>query len=76
MPSTVTVFCAICGQGFSPMNKAVGYRSLDRRWWCADETDCTDRAARQAITAAMAQVADTAALDQSWASLKAEGWAV
>lgn len=42
----IVVVCAICWQEWDPRDPAVQYRSLDRKWWCADETACTARRAR------------------------------
>ena len=52
----VFVFCCICGQPWDSSFPAVEYRSLDRKWWCADETACTARRARaEAILQAAAE---------------------
>lgn len=63
------VRCCICGAAWPASSPDVEYRSLDRQWWCADETDCTSRAAR--IKAAM-----LAALDRVWDQLERDGWRI
>jgi hypothetical protein len=72
------VSCCICGKKHDPFSPAVEYRSLDAKWWCADETACTDRAARRELTLAAAQSWELAAmyraLDRAWADLEANGW--
>jgi len=80
--AAVTVFCCICGHAHDATSPAVEYRSLDRKWWCADETGCTDRAARGQLTAELAATpaADLAAmyraLDTVWAALEINGWTI
>lgn len=74
--------CCVCEQSWDPASPAVTYRSLDRKWWCADETACTDRAARREALAAAGVRTDPAtlaamrrALEESWARLWARtGW--
>ena len=79
MPSAL-VYCCICGIACDPSDPAVTYRSLDRKWWCADETDCTDRAARAslALLADQARAGELADMDRAlesvWADLEANGW--
>jgi hypothetical protein len=79
-PAAPNVTCCICGQLWNPADTRVDYRSLDRRWWCADETDCTARRARIEAQAIATPAADLAAmyraLDQVWAELEQQGWKV
>jgi hypothetical protein len=49
VPRDLEVACCICGQVWDPRDPGVLYRSLDRAWWCDDETACTDRRARADI---------------------------
>jgi hypothetical protein len=82
-PAAPNVTCCICGQLWNPADPRVDYRSIDRRWWCADETDCTDRRARMARLEAHGTstppgtlAAMYRALDQVWAELEQQGWRV
>jgi hypothetical protein len=75
------VTCCICGIQRDPTSRAVSYRSLDKKWWCADETACTERRALAEITGrggTGAPAADIAAmyraLNQVWAGLEKNGW--
>ena len=63
------VHCCICGATWPAHSPGVEYRSLDHQWWCADETDCTNRAAR--VKAQM-----LAALDAAWDQLERDGWRI
>ena len=67
MPDTVTVFCCICGEAWAAGNPAVEYRSLDRRWWCRDETECTGRRAR-------GEAELDAAIGEVLADMEKQGW--
>ena len=68
MPS-VTITCCICGHVWPASSPGAEYRSLDKQWWCADETDCTARAARQ-------KAEMLAALDAAWDQLERQGWRI
>jgi hypothetical protein len=75
------VACCICGALHDPRDPAVSYRSLDKKWWCADETACTERRALAEVaghagitTPAGDLAAMYRALDAVWADLEANGW--
>ena len=76
------VVCCICGQLWDARDPGITYRSIDRRWWCADDQACLEWASRAAILAASPVRTDPAtlakmyrALDASWAALWARmGW--
>ena len=44
--SPTIVICCICWRAYHPTDPAIEYRSLDGRWWCRDETECTEARAR------------------------------
>ena len=74
-PLPPVVFCCICGEPWEATDPGVQYRSLDRRWWCTDETSCTSRRARgEAVMTAEQETAMLRALDEVWAELEARGW--
>jgi hypothetical protein len=50
------------------------YRSLDKKWWCADERLCLTRVAAAPATAPQDIAAMYRALDTVWASLEANRW--
>ena len=54
MPRPLVVLCCICWREYNPSDPAVEYRSLDAKWWCRDETSCTERRARADATLAEA----------------------
>jgi hypothetical protein len=57
-----------------PANPGVMYRSLDKKWWCADEKLCLARVAAAPATDPQDIAAMYRALDQVWADLEANGW--
>ena len=70
------VTCCVCGARWQAADPGVKYRSLDRRWWCTDDTACLEWASRAAILAANPVRTDPGdlakmyrALDESWSRL-------
>ena len=67
------VTCCVCGAQYRPGHPAVQYRSLDRKWWCADEQACTARARAAAAPSAPLAVM-YAEIDAAWERIIKEGW--
>lgn len=76
------VLCVICRQLWDARDPGVMYRSLDGKWWCADERACIDWARRAEILRASQVTAPPEtlaamyrALDDSWNRLwERMGW--
>lgn len=69
MMASVNVTCTICGKIWPAADPGVSYRSLDRLWWCTDETPCTALAART-------QAEDLAGMDAALSELREDGWLI
>jgi len=68
------VQCCVCGQFYSPLDRAVQYRSLDLRWMCSAERDCHNRAI--ARTTARDRAAMYRALNDVFDQLERDGWRI
>ena len=67
----IMVSCCICGEDWPAASPGVEYRSLDRRWWCRDETRCTDRRARRDALAEARMRRDVAEMEAMQGALQA-----
>ncbi len=76
-PASLEVLCCVCGQLWDARDPGIAYRSLDRRWQCADGHACLAWARRAVLLHASLERSprtSTEDMARMWAAL-AESWA-